>query len=279
MGIRYAVQEVHCFSIKSFKEAGNCHFIMQQREGSFDDVGYSRKASMSDYDYYSRSNAEHERITHKTVGSLTHRIAESGKVTFMGEVFEPSTSECNILLNSQAQTAVPFVYDAVEDRFYWLDYSLTQDYHRSAPSVTQDPTKMSAIMIEIEAARQSKKPDIENLIQTYAANNGTLVDDITQADTVFVAKTIDAEKLSLKENARVITAYDLDVISKEFSGNNDMSKVQKEQTEPVKETSEKKMEEPAIVKQLRFLKSKLEQYPYPIRESKSIEIEIDDRRR
>ena len=279
MGIRYAVQEVHCFSIKSFKEAGNCHFIMQQREGSFDDVGYSRKASLSDYDYYSHSDSEHEKITHRMSGSYTSRMKESGKVTFMGEVFEPSTSECNILLNSQAQTAVPFVYDAVEDRFYWLDYSLTQDYQRSAPSVTQDPTKMSAIMIEIEAARQSKKPDIENLIQTYAANNGTLVDDITQADTVFVAKTIDAEKLSLKENARVITAYDLDVISKEFSGNNDLSKVQKEQSEPAKETSEKKMVEPAIVKQLRFLKEKLEQYPYPIRESKSIDIDIDDRRR
>lgn len=119
---------------------------------------------------------------------------------------------------------------------------------------------------------------MENLFRTFAENNGTIVDDISQADTVFVADTVDAEKLAIKEGSRVVTSYDLDIISKEFSGNNDLSKVQ-EQKKPEQPPQENLVQkEPALVRQLRFFNAKMAKYPYPIRESSGIDIDINDRR-
>lgn len=244
-GIRYAVAEVHCYSIESFRKAGNCHFVMQQREGSFADVGY-----------------KYDRSKWNMTNSVAYRHQNhNGQVLFMGEVFEPSAAECNILLNSDACTVAPFMYDVKEDHFVWLDYSLSNAYDMIRPSTTFDPSKMSRLMVEIENAKTSKKPDMETLFRTFAESNGIIVDNIEEADTVFVADTVDAEKLNIREGARIITSFDLDIISKEFSGNNDLSKIQAQETQPVKE---KVVKESPLVQALRQLKAKMKEYPNAI---------------
>ena len=68
-----------------------------------------------------------------------------------------------------------------------------------------------------------------------------------------------AEQLGIKEEARVVSSFELDVISKEFSGNDDQSMIVKE--EAVKEVKEQDMSEHPLVKQLRYLHEKIESYP------------------
>ena len=46
--------------------------------------------------------------------------------------------------------------------------------------------------------------------------NGTITDDITQADTVFTVKPADREALGIKEDAQMLSAYDSDRIYNEF---------------------------------------------------------------
>ena len=236
-GIRYVVSEVHCFSIDSFQKAGNCHFVFQEREGSFDDVGY---------DHYN------DRFNHRKSEQLIKQgNTNKGEILLLGEVFEPSASEANILLDSKSKTAVPVVYDVEKERFYWLDYGISKSFEREGPSVTEDPKNMSAIMVEIARAQDNPYPDMKTLFEVFAEGNGKIVDSPEKADTVFVSKPVDREELGIPEESRVITAFDLDVISDEFSGNKEV--INKEEQDIQRETS---FEEPALVKQLRFLKEK-----------------------
>lgn len=224
--IRYVVAEVHCYNISSFKEAGNCKFVYEQKEGKMDNA------------------------------SINGGGRNDGRVTFMGEVFEPTQLENCIMLNSSNSTTIPFVYDVEEDRIHWLDNGLfTPDMVRN----TENPYVMSSVVSEVEISRNNPYPDMKTLFECYAKNNGEIVSDITQADTVFVKGTVDREELGISEDARIVTSYDLDVISKEFSGNDDQSMNVVEPEPEKKETTEK--EEPALIKQLRYFHDKLETFP------------------
>jgi hypothetical protein len=114
-------------------------------------------------------------------------------------------------------------------------------------------------MAEMEKARNNPDPDMESLFQSYAMYNGEIVQDITKAKTVFVRGNIDREKCGIREDARVITSFDLDVISDEFSGNKNLSELQKEEQAHTQE--EKIVVEPPLVKQLRYLRGKLNEFP------------------
>jgi hypothetical protein len=114
-------------------------------------------------------------------------------------------------------------------------------------------------MAEMERSMNNPYPDMKSLFESYAMHNGEIVQDIRDADTVFVRENVDREKLEIKEEARVVTGFDLDVISDEFSGNKDRSMEQKE--EPMKAEKEKTMVEPPLVKQFRYLHGKLDEFP------------------
>lgn len=234
MGVKYVVAEVHCYSIESFRKAGNCKFIYEQKEGSFD--------------------------KHKNPAAMIGKSNVDGGVVFLGETFEPSQLENCITLNSDAQTSVPLFYDVETDRMHWLDLSIgSQEKWR--PHVTEDPVLMSSVMAEIELALNNPYPSMSEVLNHYITYNGEITQDITEANTVFVRQNVDREELGIMEDARVITGFDLDVISKEFSGNDDQSMIVKEEPEkePVEETKE--LKEPALVKQLRYLRSKLDEFP------------------
>lgn len=256
MGIAYAVPEVHCYSINSFKKAGNCHFVMQQREGSFDDVNYFYNGHQ-----YGREN---QQILRRTDGR-----SDDGKILFMGKVFEPKASECNIKLNADCQLTSPCFYDVKEGKFYWLDFDITQARGEWHPSVTEDPTNMSKIMVEMARAKDNVVPDMASLFEAYATHNGTIVDSPDKADTVFVHKTIDREKENISKDARVITAFDLDVISDEFSGNKEIGEIEEKPTQTLTQ------EEPALVKQLRYLREKMDQFPTILRDKPDIDFSDD----
>ena len=241
MGIKYLVAEVHCYSIKSFRDAGNCRFVHESREGSLQNSG----------NYYDRN----KQLYRDDSGG--YYSAGSGHVIMLGEVFEPKCLENCIQLNSDGGTTVPVVYDVENDRMIWLDMTLQS---RGMPHRTEDPRLMSSVMAEIEIAQNNPYPDMKSLFECYARHNGELTNDIKEADTVFVRENIDREQMGVREEARVVTGFELDVISKEFSGNDDQSMLQKE--EPVKEPVEQKeVVQPALVKQMLYLRGKLNEFP------------------
>lgn len=228
-GIKYLVAEVHCFSITSFRDAGNCKFIYEQKEGSFDN--------------YKEGLAGHQ----------------NGDPVFLGEVFEPSQLENCINLNSDGTTTVPLVYDVDADKILWLDMTLNNS-NRAMPRNTENPLIMTSVMAEIERARNNPYPNVKDLVECYAMYNGEITSDIKEADTVFTRYNIDTEELGLKEGARVITGFDLDILSKEFSGNDDQSMIVKEEPQRNEEQT-KEVVEPPLVRQFRYFHQKLEDFP------------------
>ena len=246
MGVKYMVAEVHCFSIESFRKAGNCKFVYEQKEGSFGD--YERPQNASKRNTWDWS--------YNPTYDIAHQNRSDGSVVFLGETFEPSQLENCITLNSDGKTTVPLFVDVESGRIHWLDMTLEG---RGMPHVTEDPRNMTSVMAEMERAMNNPYPDMKSLFESYAMYNGEIVHDIKEADTVFVRENIDKEKLEIKEEARVVTGFDLDVISDEFSGNKDRSMEHKE--EPVKEHEEKTFVEPPLVKQFRYLHNKLDEFP------------------
>jgi hypothetical protein len=230
LGIKYLVAEVHCYSIQSFRDAGNCKFVYEQKEGSLDRLKSHELPHRSNYD--------------------------DGSVVFLGETFEPSQLENCITLNSDGGTTVPLFIDVESGQIHWLDMTLEG---RGLPSRTEDPRNMTSVMAEMERSMNNPYPDMKSLFESYAMHNGEIVQDIREADTVFVRENIDREALGIKDDARVITGFDLDIISKEFSGNDDQSLLIQEQEQPTQ--SDKPIEEPALVKQLRYLRGKLDEFP------------------
>jgi hypothetical protein len=244
MGVKYLVAEVHCYSIESFRKAGNCKFVYEQKEGSFGDwTQEPRRGHSRDWNY----NPTYD---------IVHQSRDDGNIVFLGETFEPSQLENCIMLNSDGKTTVPLFVDVENGQIHWLDMTLEG---RGMPHVTEDPRNMTSVMAEMERSMNNPYPDMKSLFESYAMYNGEIVQDIREADTVFVRENVDREKLEIKEEARVITGFDLDVISDEFSGNKDRSVEQKE--EPLKVQEEKAMVEPPLVKQFRYLHGKLDEFP------------------
>lgn len=251
-GIAFIVPEVHCYSIDSFRKAGNAHFVMQQREGSMKDNMPVITRCVDGWDNPAKTNFGKVGFCKWDKGSRTPVMT--------GEIFEPAASECNILLNSDSSATIPCICDLENSQFLWLDMQI-DSYHRVAPSVTEDPKNMSAVLAEMYRAKHSVVPSMQDLFLTYAEGNGTLVDDITLAETVFIHGTVDREKLGIAETANVITSLDLDVISQNYSGNNDLSEVEPEQEKPA--VVEIKREHP-LVTRLKALNKAIRENPNPL---------------
>lgn len=245
MGVKYAVAEVHCYSIKSFRDAQNCRFVYEEKEGSFDNFRQTAK-SRDRYDRYGRGFEQANDLI---------SMGRDGSPIFMGEVFEPAQLENCITLNSDGTNTVPVVYDVENDQFRWLDLTINID---ATIRNTVNPRVMGEVMSEIEISGNNCVPSMYDVFEAYARYNGEITQDMKEADTVFVRGNIDREELGLKEEARVITSFELDTISKEFSGNDDQSQVQEE---PVVEKTEQDVAEHPLIKQLRYLHSKLEEFP------------------
>ena len=159
----------------------------------------------------------------------------------------------------------PVYYDVEEGQFHWLDYTVKDHSYPLGRGLrnTENPAMMSHILKEIWSAQNTNVPSMLELLEMYGKYNGEQTTDITEADTVFSYQNIDREQLGIKEEARVISSFELDLISKEFSGNSDLSKVEQE---PVKEVEKKEvnMAEHPLVKQLSYLRDKITKFPFGV---------------
>ena len=240
--VRYVIPTVQTYSVDSLKTVNNLRFVSMQRE--------------------SISETQRHEMQNITMGQKP-LVDQSGNLVFAGEIFAPETMENCIKIEADAQSAIPFVYDVQEDRIYWLDQPERNE--KRLANIADGQSVQSVIMSEIELAKNNPYPNIYDLVDSFTRYNGVVVDNIKDADTVFLKDQADREELGIQEHARIITSHELDVISDEFSGNKVVETKEQDLEQTKVETQEVSMEEPALVKQMRFFQKKLEAYPFGVR--------------
>lgn len=179
-GIAYLITQVTGFSC-NFSEAENVKFLRMEKEGKL---------------CYEDSDSKNKK----------------GFPTFLGEPVEYSQIEDPIKLNADAPMESPLIYDVEKDEYIWMDETTMFSGIRNLAN----PAEMRQAECSLYKAFHNEYPDMYQLFMAYANVNGKLVDNIKEADTVFVSKPIDREAAGVKEFANVIDAYQLDTISKEY---------------------------------------------------------------
>ena len=182
-GVRYAVFYVHGFSV-DFNKAENVRCVTMEKEGSFDD--------------------------HEIIHDLSNDRKQSHPV-FCGETIEQSQIDQSIRLNAPASQETPCLFDFERDEYVWLDSTL--NIADGIRNVTNSQSLSSGVL-EIMRACNNATPSMYQVLSAYAEVNGQIVTDMKEADTLYLSKPVDANELGLKENADIITAYDLDAVGR-----------------------------------------------------------------
>lgn len=180
---RYIAVSVVGFNIP-FNLAEEVRFITQEREGSL-------------RNFKAESIINSDKICTKTF-------------SMNGEVFEASEIENPIKINAPVRCETPCLYDIKENKMIWLDM----------PEI--NPFTYTDINLKYEIWKKDNeiRPTMYQLFMNYAMNNGDcIVDDIKLADTIFTADNIDRQKEEILDSAKIISSYELDNISANFSGN------------------------------------------------------------
>ena len=149
-------------------------------------------------------------------GSLQpeHEHERSGHAfpTFGGEVVDPAEFEESIKIRPRGtHDRILMMYDIEKDNYLWIDEPGSLD----SRSLNMEQA-VSQASLAIHHAMNSAEPSMYDVLAAYAKENGTITDDITQADTVFTVKPADREALGIKEDAQMLSAYDSDRIYNEF---------------------------------------------------------------
>ena len=195
VGARYAVLSVSSYSSQPYCKMPNIKFGFMQREGSLDlSVAGARRPYI-----------------------------------FNGEVFEPTTVECCIDLNTNATQTVPVIYDIEADCFIWIDKPIEAhgiiNPHNSKTLETID------FIIKRFSPSMNPTPSVADLFMAYAAaNNGTIVDSPEQADLIIAFDKDDCAEVPIKDGARVLSSFEMDVISAEFMSAKDAPEIPVETT-------------------------------------------------
>lgn len=161
-------------------------------------------------------------------GELDTNIRESDLKwnDFNGEIFEPSTVESLIDLNSSSTTMIPVIYDVEKDEFIWIDKPLSHAYgiQNIENKVYQDARKAL-----IHRYTNNYSPSFGDLIGSYLyAGKAVEVTDPSEADMIFTAHpdkyiATDNRSLPLKEDARIVSAYDIDFVASELMAEKELT--------------------------------------------------------
>lgn len=115
-----------------------------------------------------------------------------------GEPFEPRTVMDRVDLASNTQICLPLALDLQDGRMRWMDVAL-----RAQPRLNNVANNRSGVALMLRALLTRPQPDLHTLFTLHAQARGRLVDDGSQAETVFA---ID----------RGITPFDTDQIRAQF---------------------------------------------------------------
>jgi hypothetical protein len=178
-GVKYVVLSVHAYTNENFCDLPNLKWGYMQREGSLD-LG----------------------------------IKEHDAFRFNGQVFEPSTVECCVDINTHARQTIPAVYDVENETFLWMDEpirGIDNDLTNAA-----NPGFQEQLRLMMDYDSQGIRGSLAQLFSLHAMSRGEITEDIAEADTVFLLKDADPAALPVKEGAEVVTLRDFSRITSEF---------------------------------------------------------------
>jgi hypothetical protein len=116
-----------------------------------------------------------------------------------GEIFDPRTVKDKVDITGSTRTCVPVIVDAQDRKVYWADVGLKgRGQINNAARNSVGMSQIGKVMVALN------KPSLFDLFLMHAEGRGTLVDDETQADTIFDVFS------------GTVTAFDTDKILSEF---------------------------------------------------------------
>lgn len=118
-----------------------------------------------------------------------------------GEIFEARTVKNRVDLTSDAGTAIPVLFDLVENKAIWLDLNKKS----SSFATTMARGEKNYFLKAVSYWKDVKRPNLYDLFELHAKARGTLVKSEDEADHVFALD-------------KGVTPYDYDVISAKFMG-------------------------------------------------------------
>ncbi|MBO4847175.1 MAG: hypothetical protein J5525_12895 [Lachnospiraceae bacterium] len=189
MGATYVGFNVRGFSAPFDQAKDGVQVIFMEKEGSLE---------------YARSSDIHGRGFDEQ---------GDGHITFLGETIEPTQIEYPIKLNAHATNETTFLYNVEKDQYVWVDKA---GGNALGTNIMCDDQK-TRTLTEIYAIEHCTIPSMKEVIDAYIeAGNGVITDDIKEADTIFIPKTIDSIECELKEGAKIYSALDANMFSSEF---------------------------------------------------------------
>lgn len=139
-----------------------------------------------------------------------------------GEIFEPSTVDMRIDVNSDSKTAIPVIFDCVTREFIWCDMNLEiSSYHYYGNNLESN---LKGVTAACYAMTNMSKPNLYDLIGLNVIARGEIVSDRNDADIIFSNDTTPpmeeihtinqfGEEVTTqrqKEFYQIVTAFDLD---------------------------------------------------------------------
>lgn len=99
-----------------------------------------------------------------------------------GETFEPSTVQDKVDITADTQISIPVILDLKERKLIWTDLSLTRD-------LTYDNTieaNQKGMILVGKALTNLVKPNLYDLFRLHIEARGELVQDIEEAESIFL---------------------------------------------------------------------------------------------
>ena len=147
-------------------------------------------------------------------GDLEELAYQPDVFKFNGEIYEPSTVESCVDINTKATQTIPAVYDIVTGQMIWLDQPI-RDLSDQLKN-TQNTEFREQMKLMIEYQDHSPRGNLYELFALHAQARGELVTDIHDADIIFSRKELDKDALGIAEETEVISTNDYSRIVSEF---------------------------------------------------------------
>ena len=147
--------------------------------------------------------------------------------TNSGEIFEPSTVDMRIDMNTDSTVAIPVIFDCVKKEFIWCDMNLDINRTYTRYHGNNLESNLTGVSAAGYAMTHLSKPDLYTLIMLNVRARGLLVSDRAEADIIFSNDTTKPAKVEdiltdddryivgqqeIEKDVPIITAFDTDYI-------------------------------------------------------------------
>lgn len=134
-----------------------------------------------------------------------------------GEIFEPSTVDMAIRIQSDSLYVIPVLFDCVERQYIWMDLAgSSSKFYLSKPNNVE--TNSGGVRAAAYSIANINKPNMYALVRLNALARGTIVNDRNKADIIFsndttkptVTEIVDGVAQTKERDVPIVTAFDMD---------------------------------------------------------------------